>query len=98
MPLINAHAYVHAHAEISSKARVLNFGMCIHLYPYFVFASSKGSGKSVHVHILTKFLLITNVISIMCTGKYSEATFVTMWSAVAQLLLEGFERHRAINK
>ena len=65
MPQINAHADVHAHAEVSSKARVLNFGMCIHVCPYFVFASNKGSGKSVHVHILTKFLLITNVISII---------------------------------
>ena len=65
MPLINAHADVHVHADLASKARVLNFGMYIYLYPYFVCASSKGSGKYVHVHILTKFLLITNVICIM---------------------------------
>ena len=48
MPLINAHAVV------SSGARGLNFGLSLHLHPYFVYASSKGSGKSAHKGRLTE--------------------------------------------
>ena len=42
VPLINAHV------DISSKARGLHFGLCIHLLLYFVYASSEGSGESAH--------------------------------------------------
>ena len=40
MPLISAH----------SNVRCLNFGLSLHLHTYFVNVSSKGSGKSVHMH------------------------------------------------
>ena len=46
MLLINAH-YV-----VSSNARGLNFGPRLHLHPYFVYASSEGSGESAHMHRL----------------------------------------------
>ena len=42
IPLINADT------DISSKVRGLNFGLSLHLHPYFLNASSKGSGKSVY--------------------------------------------------
>ena len=34
--------------DISSKGRGLNFGLSLHLHPYFVYASSKGSGESAY--------------------------------------------------
>ena len=41
MPLINAH-------DITSEAGGLWFDISLHLHPYFVYASSKGSGESAH--------------------------------------------------
>ena len=38
-PPLNAHVY------ISSRTRGLNFGQSVHLDPYFVYASSEGSGE-----------------------------------------------------
>ena len=35
------------YVDVSSGARDLNFGPSLHLHPYFVCVSSKGSGKSV---------------------------------------------------
>ena len=37
---------LNAHAEVFSGARGLNFGLSLHLHPYFVYASSEGSGES----------------------------------------------------
>ena len=41
-PPSNTHAY------ISSGAKGLNFGLSLHLHPYFVYASSKSSSESAH--------------------------------------------------
>ena len=38
---------LNAHADISSEAGGLKFGLSLHPHPYFVYASSKGSGKTV---------------------------------------------------
>ena len=38
--------HLNAHADITSGARDLNFDLSLHLHPYFVYASSKGSGES----------------------------------------------------
>ena len=46
MPLINALA------DISSKARCINFDLSLRLPPYFVYASSEGSDESAHMHRL----------------------------------------------
>ena len=43
MPLMNSHA------DISSKAKGLNFGLSLYLHSYFVYWSSKGSSESVHM-------------------------------------------------
>ena len=32
----------------SNKTRDLNFGLSLHLHPYFVYAGSQGSGESAH--------------------------------------------------
>ena len=40
IPLINAFT------DLSSKVRCLTFGMSLHLYLYFMYASSEGSGES----------------------------------------------------
>ena len=44
--------HLSAHAFVSSKARNLNFGLSLHLNPNFVYASSNGSGESVHMRRL----------------------------------------------
>ena len=36
------------HADVPSRARGLKFGLSLHLHPYFMFSSSKGSGESAH--------------------------------------------------
>ena len=38
-----------AHADISSGYAILNYGFGLHLHPYFVYASSDGSGESAHL-------------------------------------------------
>ena len=47
MPLI------YAHAGTSTKARGINFGLSLHLHPYIVYTSGKGSGESAHTLRLT---------------------------------------------
>ena len=45
MPLRNIHA------DISSKARgLIFFYLSLHLHPYFMYMSSKGSGQTLHMH------------------------------------------------
>ena len=46
MPLIIAHA------DVSNKARGLNFGQGLHLHPNLVYARSEGSGESAHMRRL----------------------------------------------
>ena len=36
---------LNAYADVSSGP---NFGLSLHLHPYFVYASSEGAGKSAH--------------------------------------------------
>ena len=53
--MLIAHAQmslVNTHADLSSKARGLNFSLNLHLHPYFVYVRSIGPGKSVHVRRL----------------------------------------------
>ena len=38
---------MNSHADVSSRARDRYFGLCLHLHPYFVYASGEGSDKSV---------------------------------------------------
>ena len=42
-------ASLNAHASLSSVAKCLNVGISCFLHPYFVYASSKGSGGSAHM-------------------------------------------------
>ena len=44
-PPLNAHGGV----SQASRARCLNFGQSLYLHPYFEYASSRGSGESVHL-------------------------------------------------
>ena len=46
MPLISAHI------DVPSKPRILIFGLSLHLYTYFMTASSVGSGESAHMRRL----------------------------------------------
>ena len=43
---------INAHSDVSSKVRGLSFVLSHHLHRYFVYASSEGSGESVHMHRL----------------------------------------------
>ena len=45
-PLMNAHT------DVFSGDRGLKFGLSLHLYPYFLYASSEGSGESAHMRRL----------------------------------------------
>ena len=38
---------------ISSQSRALNFDLCLHLLPNFLYASNAGSGESLHLHRLS---------------------------------------------
>ena len=60
---------VQHHVQLFSKSRELNVGLSLHLHPYFVNASSEGSGKSAHLHRLIWALLLYNAI----TSKISRA-------------------------
>ena len=42
---------IKAHVDESSGARGLNFNSSLHLHPYFVYASSEGSGETVDAHV-----------------------------------------------
>ena len=44
MPLINMHT------DVSRNDTGLIFSQSLHLHPYFVYASSEGSGVSVHIY------------------------------------------------
>ena len=46
--------HLKARADISSGAKGLYFGVTLHLHPYFVKASSEGSGVSGRMHRLTR--------------------------------------------
>ena len=54
---------INIYADVSSDARGLNFGLSIHLQPYFVYASNEG---------LPEPLLLADAISteISCTSRY----------------------------
>ena len=82
MPLINAHA------DVCSKARCLDFGLNLHLYPYFMYASSKSSGESVHAQtrLSIRCSLIRKFIEISCAGLFLPASlqlfvpFLKLWT------------------
>ena len=40
---------INPHADVSIRARGLNFGWSLHLHPTFVYASNKGLGESMHM-------------------------------------------------
>ena len=48
---------INPHAEISSGARILNFALSLHLHPYSLYTSSKGSGKAAHMCRLIRALV-----------------------------------------
>ena len=66
IPLINAIA------DISSKARDLNFGLNLHLYPYFVHVSSERSGEPAYNAYSPEPSLLVDAIQkeISCTGPF----------------------------
>ena len=55
MPLINAHT------GVANKARCLNFGLGLHLNPYFMHAKRNDSAESVQTHINLCCLLMQHV-------------------------------------
>ena len=44
--------HLNAHADISSRTRCLNFGMCLQIHPTIVYISSEGSGEFSHLRSL----------------------------------------------
>ena len=51
---------------VGSQARDIKLGLGLHLYPDFVFASSEGSGESVHMRYVPKARALVHILS--CTG------------------------------
>ena len=45
--------YINVHADLSSRARGLNFGPSLQLHPYVVYARREGSGMFAHLCRLT---------------------------------------------
>ena len=39
---------INANADVFSTARGLNFGLSLHLHPYYAHACSEGTGESAH--------------------------------------------------
>ena len=62
---------LNAHSEIYSGATCPHFGLSFHLYTYFMYASSQGSGKSAHCTDLPEPPLLNNVISTKISGAGS---------------------------
>ena len=62
-PIYTQTPPLNAHADVSSRARGLNFGQRLYLHPYFVYTSSKGSGRSA----LCVASFLDNRISKKCT-------------------------------
>ena len=54
---------INAHVDISSRARGLNFGLSLHLHPYFVFAISEGCGEGADLpkHWLLNIAISTKI-------------------------------------
>ena len=63
---------VNAYADIFSGARGLKFGLSLHLHPYFVYVSSKGSGGSSYLQGLAWPLLPQNEIRINFSCRLEE--------------------------
>ena len=60
---------IYKHVEVSSRARGLLFGLSLHLYPYFAYASSEDSGESAHIRTPESSLLADAIsIEISCIG------------------------------
>ena len=56
---LTAHAQkppLNAYSDVSSGTRSLNFGLGLHLHPYFMHASSEGSDETAHVRSLVRAL------------------------------------------
>ena len=54
---------LNACADVSSSARGLKFGLRLHVYPYFVYTNSEGSGESAHLRRLPEIWLLNIAIS-----------------------------------
>ena len=63
---------LNAHTAICSGATFVIFGLSLHLRQYVVYASSEGSGESVHMHRLARAFAARNYnkYKISCSGSY----------------------------
>ena len=59
----NSHLWEIAtkNAGVSREAGDLNFGLSLHLHPYFICATSEGSGSTALCNISSGFLLFVKV-------------------------------------
>ena len=65
--------HFNAFADVSSSARGLKFCLRFHLYPYFVYTSTKGSDESAHLRRLPELWLLNNAIrtKLSCVGPFN---------------------------
>ena len=59
----------YVHADLSSRANDLKFGLYLHLHPYVVYVPSYWSGKSMHLQRLTWAFVAKNVVSAVASQK-----------------------------
>ena len=59
-----SHFNTHADVHIPGRTRDLSFGLSLHLYAYFVHASSEGSGEPVYCTGSPESSLLDNAVTI----------------------------------
>ena len=66
-------AYLNVHSDIYSGVRDLYVGLSLHQHPYFVYASSLGSGKFARLHRLVLAIIAqqrNKYLNLTCLLKY----------------------------
>ena len=64
---------INTHADVFSQANDLKFGLNGHLYPYFVYASSEGSGELVHMRRLALGFADAIIIEFLYIGSFRDS-------------------------
>ena len=58
--------FLNYHADVSNRVRGLNCRLCLSHYPYFVYASNKGSDAYALLHRLTRPYVAQHKVIIKC--------------------------------
>ena len=88
---------IKAHADISNKARGLNFGLSLHLHQYLLYASNQGSGGSTQTCAdWREPSLLADVINIKILGIVPFLSYMQQIQDTS-VLIHLFENHAYFN-